>query len=209
MMAKPVFSVANTLKVFALGVQRTGTTSLGAALTKAGYLTAHNRPKWVNRYTSHTGVYIMDAFRDGVDPISYIPGCEAIVHPSVCILHPEPVNLWPQLELPVLDAIRHHHPDCLFLLNTRPVNNWIRSLTNWKDLRQRMTDAEIPYLPAGIGGKDEELRDWIEGHWQRMREFFKDDRFIEINVENGPDCGAVLSALLGREIRWPWLNRGK
>lgn len=204
---KQLFGQVDTLKVFSLGPQRTGTTSLGAALTKAGFQVAHNRPKWLDG-AEHTGALLTRAHAEGLDPVHYMPGVGAIVHPSVCIRHPEPLNLWPQMDLSLLESLRNHHPDCTFILNKRPITHWIRSVTNWKDFRQRITEADIPGLPPGVGSKDEELEAWINWHHERMRDFFKGENFIEINIENTRETEKILTQALGRLISWPWLNRG-
>ena len=206
---KELYGSVDRLRVFALGVQRTGTTSLGAALTKAGFVVAHNRPKWIaNSY--HTGQYLIDAHQRGHDPVDDMPGVGAIVHPSVCVRNPKPVNMWPQMNPGLIDAVRKYHPECVFVLNTRPVSHWIRSISQWKDFRQRLTEANIPGLPPGVGAHDEDLRTWITGHWERMRSIFTNDRqhFVEIDIEDPAQCEERLSAALGREIRWPWLNKG-
>ena len=205
-----LFGAANTLQVFALGFPRTGTTSLGAALTQAGYHVAHQHPRWLHP-TDLTGVLLARAHAERRDPMTYLPGCTAIVHPSACTGPPEQVNVWPQLDTKLLRSLRHHHPAGVFVLNTRPVEHWIASVTAWKDFRQRLTAADIPGLRVGRGEKDAELARWVEGHWATMRKLFADDsdHFVEINIENNTQCEERLAAKLGRTIIWPWLNRGK
>mgnify|MGYP001615841871 CR=1 FL=1 len=205
-----LFSGTNTLRVFALGFPKTGTVSLQYALEAAGLRVAHQHPRWLHP-TDHTGILLLRAYVEKRDPMADLPGCEAIVHPSVCTGPPQDVNVWPQFHTKLLRSLRHYHPDCVFVLNTRPVEHWIASVTAWKDLRQRLTDADIPGLRPGRGVKDEELRRWVEGHWLTMRKLFADDlnHFVEIDIENTGQCEARLTAALGQRIVWPHLNEGK
>ena len=51
-----------------------------------------------------------------------------------------------------------------FILNMRDVKGWIRAVHNHGDLRARMTNADLPGLPSGVGEKDEQLAKKDDSH---------------------------------------------
>ena len=56
-------------------------------------------------------------------------------------------------------------------------------------MRKRIIAASLPYLPAGKGTTDEEMRQWIEGHYERVTTFFRENapnQFLEIWLEDEP-----------------------
>jgi hypothetical protein len=97
-------------KVFVVGLSRTGTTTLTAALRQFGYLAAH----WVNPATGQ-------------------------------MLSPEDAALFDAMtDAPVADAVEEladRHPDARFLLTTRPVDSWTRSLLAHMRREHGLADA--------------------------------------------------------------------
>ena len=56
-------------------------------------------------------------------------------------------------------------------------------------LRHRMKDFDLPYLPAGKGSTDREMRIWIEGHYDRVTRYFEavaPGRFLAVWLEDEP-----------------------
>ena len=99
-----------------------------------------------NRYTIFTQ---MDLCYKGVDP-------------NLCI--------WPQLTW--FKLLYYQYPDSLFILNYRNIENHIKSINNWYDMRQRFIEYDIPGLPKGIGVNDTDIKNWILLHYHNVEEFF-------------------------------------
>lgn len=196
-----LWEIISELKLFCLGFPKSGTCTIQSVLETAGFRVAHTGS--VNGYV---GALLDEDHRKAIDPMSRLH-YDAIVHPSVC----DPkngLNYWPQMDSDLLLSIRDKHPEAIFCLNTRPVGKLVRSISNWKDQKQRYTDSDIPGLPPGKGS-EKELIKWIEWHYAKMRALFKNDpRFIEIDIENAKQSKERLSQALGITIKeWPCLNQ--
>ena len=91
----------------------------------------------------------------------------------------------PQVE--ELSALYDQFPNATWVLNTRPMEHWMKSVNEWNDLRERFVDCDIPGLPAGEGDSDDELRQFFIEHDVRIRDFVEDHpslKLIEFDVED-------------------------
>ena len=77
--------------------------------------------------------------------------------------------LFPQIQL--LDEIHHAYPNATFVINFRPVHDWINSVNHWSDMRQRMGKCDLPGFRTGVGLKDEEMIHWHCTHVEHIRQF--------------------------------------
>jgi hypothetical protein len=81
-------------------------------------------------------------------------------------------------------ALHHHYPDAMFLLNTRPVHNWIRSRL---ELRAGLY-AERHMRVLGLSSQEALVKHWKQdwhAHHERVRAYFTaKGRFVEFDVEN-------------------------
>jgi hypothetical protein len=76
---------------------------------------------------------------------------------------------FPQMQL--LDGIHQEHPNATFILNFRPVNDWINSARKFNGMVFRFIQCDIPGLPIGLGRKDQDMRNWYCCHVRHIREF--------------------------------------
>ena len=51
---------------------------------------------------------------------------------------------YPQIQL--LDELHEIYPSSTFIINFRPIQDWIRSISNWKSMRTRMAIMDMPGL---------------------------------------------------------------
>lgn len=106
----------------------------------------------------------------------------------------QPLCSYPQMTH--LDAIHNAYPNATFILNTRPVGHWIRSISNWAVddkqkrgvgyLRQVLTQCDLPGFPSGIGNRDEELASFYRTHSRRIQNFVRKHPshvLVEIDIE--------------------------
>lgn len=115
---------------------------------------------------------------------------------SVSASDVQPLCSYPQITH--LDAIHDAYPNATFILNTRPVGHWIRSVSKWSAngndkqkegvgyLRQVLTKCDLPGLPAGIGSRDEELASFYHTHSRRLQNFVHKNpshALVEIDIE--------------------------
>ena len=62
---------------------------------------------------------------------------------------------------------------------------------------------DAPHLPAGRGETEKEMRIWIEGHYQRVQEYFTalaPNNFLSVWLEDQPVPD--IAAFLGCEGNW-------
>lgn len=117
-----------------------------------------------------------------------------------------PLCSYPQITN--LDEIHAAYPNATFILNLRPVEKWIRSVSKWTGdrrrsgtgyLRQVLTRCDFPGLPAGKGGDDADLEAFYNGHSDRVREFVRrhpSHKLVEVNIEEA-DAAKVMEEAFG------------
>ena len=75
-------------------------------------------------------------------------------------------------QLSYYQLLLKQYPNSMFILMKRNVTAHINSIDRWNNMRNRTTEENLPYLPAGRGKTDKELTIWIEGHYERVTEYF-------------------------------------
>jgi hypothetical protein len=107
--------------------------------------------------------------------------------------------IYPQISY--LNEIYDEDSSAIFLLPFRNVSDWIRSITNWPTLRQRMTDyCEFPEynFTFGMGKEDREMEDLYCKHVQHIRQFASrrpNLSLVEYSID-GEGVGDYLAAVL-------------
>jgi len=94
------------------------------------------------------------------------------------------------IQMTHFDVLHQQYPGAKFILMKRNITNHIASIDKWGNLRKRLIKGDVPYLPKGKGKKDEELRAWLEGHYQRVHDYFTrfaPDQYLEIQLEDDDD----------------------
>lgn len=185
-------------KAFGIGLNKTGTTSLGEALNGLGIKTIHYPFKRAIHQELMAGNYrlsILDSYQGIVDtPVA---------------------PYYPQLD--------REYPGSKFILTLRDPESWLRSIeAHWPVMRQwcerdpqfgRFTD----FISAAVYGCIEFNRDRFlyayENHERNVREYFqgRPDDFLVMDICRG-DAWEPLCPFLGVEIPpfpFPHSNRGK
>lgn len=191
------------LKVINLGLPKSGTTSLGQALDRAGLRVADWKVRRNNKNATafgFVGNLMYHGYFNTGDPLAMLPNFDAF--PEIDIVR-NGLNLWPQTDWGLLNAIRNHHPGARFVLTYRDPAKLSDSMMRWSNLgRTRLPQNAIPGLPVGFGETDAERIRWIEGHYSFCRQVFANaDDFLEYNIEDAaaPD---MLAGFLGVDLPW-------
>lgn len=165
------------------------------ALERSGLKSAHWKcPRGL------VGQIIYDNFYMGREPFASLDEYDAITQADVC-LPQDGINYWPNLDFSILAWIRRSHPECLFLLNWREPALIASSIVRWGNLQDRLAVSDIPGMPRGYGVTTDHLVRWIEAHHEAVRKFFKDSRFLELDIA-AADAGIKLSEALGVQLAW-------
>lgn len=182
-------------KLFGIGLSKTGTTTLAAALTLLGFNTLH----WFNPLTceliSEADIPIFDAFtetpfgRRGERYYNLFPN-------SKFILTTRPFESW------LASLCRHL---------SRHVG-----ISDFDEIKAALESGAFPHWPARRRFRYLNFRNYrevFEAHEKRVRRFLQDkpaDRFLELDFFTG-DGWPKLCAFLGRDVPsvpFPWENRG-
>jgi hypothetical protein len=117
-----------------------------------------------------------------------------------------PLCSYPQITH--LEEIHAAYPNATFILNLRPVDNWIKSISKWSGdkrrtkggyLRQVLTQCDLPGFPSGVGKTDQELETFYQDHSRRIRDFVKDHpshALVEVDIE-AEDAGKRMQQRFG------------
>ncbi len=195
----------NRLRIFNLGLPKSGTTTLGKALTAAGLKVADWRfrkgqttdPRLLYGFV---GDKLYEGYYETGDPLHLMTEFDAVTEASVAS---KGLSLWPQTDWALIDALRRHHPGIKFVLSHRDPADLAGSMMGWSNLgRSRLPSQNVPGMPSGYGGNAEQLQRWIGGHYTFCRHAFRDDPdFLEYDILD-PDAPRRLSGFLGIDLPW-------
>lgn len=185
-------------KVFGIGLNKTGTTSLGVALNRVGIKTIH--------YPFKKAIY--DELTGGNFQLSILNSYQGIVDTPVA---------------PYYAQLDQFYPDSKFVLTLRDPESWLRSIeAHWTVMRQwcerepqfrRFTD----FISAVVYGCIEFNRDRFvyayQTHERNVREYFRDrpDDLLIMDICQG-DGWDELCPFLGIDVpgfSFPHSNKGK
>lgn len=193
------------LRIINLGLPKSGTTTLGVALARAGLRVADWRIRKGQSEDRRilfgfVGDHLYRGYYDSGDPLALLGDFDAVTEMSVAS---HGLSLWPQMDWGLLAAIRWHHPNTKFLLSHRDPAALVKSMLGWSNLgKSRLPQQNVPGLPAGYGATPEQLTRWIEGHYAFCRRVFRDDPdFLEYDLTD-PEAPAKISAFLGLDLPW-------
>ena len=193
------------LRIINLGLPKSGTTTLGVALGKAGLKVADWRIRKGQTedrriLSGFVGDHLYRGYYETGDPLALLGEFDAVTEMSVAS---HGMSLWPQMDWGLLDAIRRHHPGVKFLLSHRDPAALVKSMLGWSNLgRSRLPQQNVPGLPAGYGGTPQELTRWIEGHYAFCRRVFAGDPdFLEYDLGD-PQAAERIGEFLGIDLPW-------
>ncbi|WP_212525212.1 sulfotransferase [Actibacterium sp. MT2.3-13A] len=193
------------LKVVNLGLPKSGTTTLGEALRRAGLRVADWRIRAgqsadnrLNR--AFVGKLMYQGYFETGDPLSLMPEFDAFTEIDIVR---QGLNLWPQTDWGLIAAIRAHHPGARFILTHRDPAKLSDSMGRWSNLgKTRLPGNAIPGLPQGYGATDAERIRWIEGHYAFCRRVFEGAAdFLEYDVADA-EAPARIGDFLGIALPW-------
>lgn len=85
---------------------------------------------------------------------------------------------FPQCDEDFIREALKSYPTAKFILTTRDPAKWVKSVSGWNSLRERMTVWDHRQLPAGVGEKDEEMVRFYEDHVSFVRRVVPAERLL-------------------------------
>lgn len=195
-----------SLRIVNLGLPKSGTSTLARALRRGCLSCADHQFDLRGKEDAMTNAYVGEMMYRGLfdsgDPAQYFSGYDSISEMSVLRAD---ISLWPQMDFAIIDALRRLHPDLKFVATRRDAFLMSQSILAWTNMENRLTETNIPGLPAGFGDTSKARIQWIEAHYAHLRQIFSDDpRFLELDVAH-PNARKTLSEFL--DIDLPWWGR--
>ncbi len=193
------------LKAINLGLPKSGTTTLARAMKLAGWKVADHRIR--ARQTDNTaihGEFVADLLYRGYfgsgDPASLMPEFDAISETS---LLGSKRSVWPQTDLALVRALRTRYPELRLLATRRTAFEMSQSMLAWADLgSSRLPANAVPGLPKDFGVTSKERVQWIDGHYETLRQVFHGDPlFLEVDVA-ASDAKSKVAAFLNLDLPW-------
>nr|VFK61301.1 MAG: Sulfotransferase family protein [Candidatus Kentron sp. TUN]VFK70274.1 MAG: Sulfotransferase family protein [Candidatus Kentron sp. TUN] len=184
------------MRVFLVGLPKSGTTTLHAALVVSGLKSVHWYEPTLDRYVGRSMYF---RYFQGQDPLLDFHAYDAVTQADLITLNE---SYWPQMDYAMLRAIRTHHPDCTFVLNYRDPEKVADSIRRWGNLQDRLHKVGTPGLPPGTEKSQDNLIRWITAHYANMRQFFSTCRnYFEYDIED-IDAPNIIGEKLDMEIKW-------
>jgi hypothetical protein len=208
-----------------MGFPKCGSSSLFDYFKCTGYRATH----WLTNTDHFEGVCMRDAVAVGEPPLHFCSrGNEAILQMDVEFpLQDHKVSkvaqsfrdecYFPQMS--ILEEIHKEVPHATFILNFRPIEDWIKSIFNWKlDMMDRFQKCNLPNLPRGI---PRNLTDKVQlrttmlefwcSHITHVRNFVKDHpshALIELDLYDSNTSSYIMSELFPKRPSAPGGQHG-
>ena len=193
------------LKVINLGLPKSGTNTLGEALARAGLKVADWRIRKGQSSNDElarrfVGKLMYEGYFEDGDPLARMPGFDAFTEIDIVR---NGLNLWPQTDWGLLQAIKDHHPNAKFILTHRDSVSLSDSMGRWSNLGFfRLPNSAIPGMPEGYGCTDQDRIRWIEGHYSFCRRVFDGDpNFLEYYIKDD-SAKDKIAGFLGIDLPW-------
>jgi hypothetical protein len=206
--ASPVATEWNgiQLPIFVVGMPKSGTTSIAAYFRCIGLTVSHEYCHKPNNAKIMCGSCIQQNIKDGFPALHECGRYE--VFTQLDANRPETNECYyPQRS--ALSAISKAYPRATFVLNLRPVEQWVQSVNHWSNLRQRLANCSMRGFPNGVSRGDKGLRTLYESQTDIVRSFVKthqSHKLVEVEIEN-PNIGNFLCAAFNISFNSCWGKR--
>lgn len=194
-----------SLKVVNLGLPKSGTTTLGKALKLAGFNVADHRLR--DREEDRPGkrrIFVGSLLYKGLyeqgDPMAFMREYDAVS--EISFIHGK-FSVWPQFDFAMLKILKDLYPEVKFIATRRDADSHSKSIMAWNNLgTTRLPASSVPGLPIGYGKTAEQQMLWIDGHYEALKHWFREDPgYLELDVAD-PDAQGKVSTFLGRDLPW-------
>ena len=203
------------MKLFNLGLPKSGTTSLHELLNGNNITSSHWKVNKNETGRAKEKDYVAQVIYDNhLNNKKIFDGFEKTIAISQCdVCLPQiGLNLWPQFDQIILEKIINQYPKCKLLLLKRSPKKVISSIRKWNDLYMRIVISDISGLPSWEGSDDNSLLNWINWHYKSIEKKFLDyENFLSVDIES-KDSIKILYDFLEIDIEsskfkeWPISN---
>lgn len=191
-----------TLKIFAVGLPKSGTSSLQDALLRSDVSSLHWYTREVDKYAGSC-IYLRWFARQNL--MADFPGFTSVTQPDLLTMN---TSFWPQMDPALLREVTRQNPGVSFILNYREPAKIVDSMERWGNFMERLYTRGAPGIPPRMARTSKHVQRWIENHYDNIRTLFEgSDAFLEYHIED-PEAPQKIQAQTGIEIRW-WGHSNK
>lgn len=176
------------MKVFVIGFPKSATKTLDRAFWNIGVPSFHQSTGQGENVAAlmHNGFY-----RHGGNPLHLINDRYRHKYAITEADYTNPAKgwvYWPQLDHSLLKNGFFMNRDVKYIYNYREPYSLLDSFTRWKDgdFRARVTAADLPGLPPGVGDVDGDMINWFNWHYHACCDMFSQypDRFLDVDIQS-------------------------
>lgn len=191
-----------TLKIFAVGLPKSGTSSLQDALLRSDVSSLHWYMRRVDKYA---GSCIYQRWFARQNLMADFPGVTSVTQPDLLTMG---TSFWPQMDPALLREVARQNPGVSFILNYRDPVKIADSMERWGNFMERLYTMGAPGMPPRMARTPKHVRRWIEDHYSNIRAQFEGSgAFLEYHIED-PEAPEKICRQTGIEIRW-WGHSNK
>ena len=155
-----------------MGLPKSGTSTIHGFFKCGGISSSHYR---CPSKSSPCGICIRENLLAGRDPLQTCGNFTAFTQLDRFNLDPKQ-SFFPQVH--AIEKIRSYYPNSTFILNIRPVHDWVRSVQSWNDLQYRMQRT--------LGWPDGNLSEILEMFYLNHSKFIKNFAQVPWAQVGGP-----------------------
>ena len=188
--------------VVIIGFGKSATTTLDKALASCGYNTFHQN---VSLEKTTVPELLACSYKNSGDPFEQFREYAPFAITQMDYTNPSKgLVAWPQLDYEMLEAGYNSSDDTVYILNYREPHSLTSSFFRWKngEFIQRVTDADLPGLRAGVGWNENDVFQWIHAHYDECRRRFAgSERFLEVNIHSS-NFREIVEDFLSVQFSW-------
>ena len=191
-----------TLRVFSLGLPKSGTSTLQDAFLRSGLKSLHWYTKSVDKFAGNS---MYSRWYRGENIMKDFPGFEAVTQPDLITTT---TSFWPQMDPAMLREIARQNPGVKFILNQRDPVLIANSMEKWGNFMERLHTVGAPGMPPRCATTNKRIVRWIEGHYANTMDLFKDEpNFMSYEIED-QKASDVIGKFIGHPLDW-WGHSNK
>lgn len=190
------------LRVFGLGLPKSGTTTLQDSFLKAGLKSLHWHTESVDKYAGNS---MYSRWFKGEDIMSDFPDLDAVTQPD---LMTKTTSFWPQMDPAMLRGLSAQNKDLKFILNFRDPQHIANSMEKWGNFMERLYNVGAPGMPPRCATTKRRVIQWIEGHYKNTMDLFDGaENFMTYEIEDA-EANVRIGEFIGTKLDW-WGHSNK
>lgn len=190
------------LRVFGLGLPKSGTSTLQDAFLRSGMKSLHWYTQTVEKFAGNS---MYHRWYRGENIMTDFPGFEAVTQPDLITTT---TSFWPQMDPALLREVARQNPDVKFILNLRDPAAIANSMEKWGNFMERLHTVGAPGMPPRCATTKKRVIRWIEGHYANTMELFGGkDNFMSYDIED-KDANIRIGEFIDQPLEW-WGHSNK